>query len=73
MRSNPWTKKNPLLSIWLSNANAIAGAARSRAIAEGHRQMSQMMTQGAKQVIDFWTGAAMMPTPKRKRRSRKSR
>ena len=27
--ANPWTKKNPVLSLWLSAANAWAGAARS--------------------------------------------
>ncbi len=32
-RSNPWLKKNPLLSIWLSTANAMMGAARSQASA----------------------------------------
>ena len=30
-RSNPWLKKNPLLSIWLSSANAMLGAARGQA------------------------------------------
>lgn len=32
-RSNPWLKKNPLLSIWLSTANAMMGAARGQAAA----------------------------------------
>ena len=32
--SNPWTKKNPLMSMWLSAANAWAGAARGRMAAE---------------------------------------
>ena len=31
--SNPWLKKNPLLSIWLSTANAMMGAARGQALA----------------------------------------
>ena len=31
--SNPWLKKNPLLSIWLSTANAMMGAARGQAVA----------------------------------------
>jgi len=25
--SNPWLKKNPLMSIWMSGANAVTGAA----------------------------------------------
>jgi hypothetical protein len=27
---NPWTKKNPLLSMWLSGANAVAGSAEGK-------------------------------------------
>ena len=36
-RSNPWLKKKPLLSIWLSSANARLGAARGQAEAAGAR------------------------------------
>ncbi len=36
--ANPWTKKNPLMSMWLSAANAWAGAARGLAAAEMGRQ-----------------------------------
>jgi hypothetical protein len=36
--ANPWTKKNPLLSMWLSGANAGAGRARSVGAAEAKRQ-----------------------------------
>lgn len=44
---NPWIKKNPLLSIWLSGANAVFGAARGRAIGEARRQMNALMTKSA--------------------------
>ena len=30
---NPWTRKNPIMSMWLSGANAIAGSVRSRPLA----------------------------------------
>ena len=36
--ANPWTKKNPLMSMWLSAANAWAGAARGAMAAEMGRQ-----------------------------------
>ncbi len=36
--ANPMTKKNPLLSMWLSAANAWAGAARGLMAAEVSRQ-----------------------------------
>jgi hypothetical protein len=28
--TNPWTKKNPLMSMWLSGASAVANRARPR-------------------------------------------
>jgi len=67
---NPWTKKNPFLSMWLSGANAIAGSARSRVLAESRRQTSTAITKGAKQMTDFWTGALLTPPPKRKKKRR---
>ena len=36
--NNPWLKKNPWLSMWLSGANAIFGTARSAAAAQVQRQ-----------------------------------
>lgn len=67
---NPWLKKNPLLSMWLSAANAVAGPARSRATAEAKRQARTAMTNGTKQVTDFWTAALTPPAPKKKRKRR---
>jgi hypothetical protein len=32
--NNPWIKKNPFMSMWLSGANAAIGSARGRATAE---------------------------------------
>lgn len=63
---NPWAKKNPLLSMWLSGANAVAGSARGRAIAEGRRQMNR----GAKQAAGFWR-ALLTPAPAAKKRSKR--
>ena len=37
---NPWLKKNPFLSMWLSGANTIVGSARGRMTAEANRQMN---------------------------------
>ena len=66
---NPWIKKNPLLSMWLSGANAVAGSARSRVTAEAKRQAATMMTTGTKQIVGFWSRALKVPvSPQRKRR-----
>lgn len=67
---NPWTKKNPLMSMWLSGANAVAGSARRRIAAESKRQSSAMMTRGMKQVTDFWCGVLDTKPPAKKRKKR---
>ena len=36
--ANPWLKKNPFMSMWLSGANSIANTARVRIAAEAKRQ-----------------------------------
>jgi len=69
---NPWTK-NPALSLWLSGANAVFGAARGRAAAEmqrqmttamteSTRQMTSVMTESTRQMLAFWSGAAFAPS-----------
>lgn len=58
------------MSMWLSAANAVAGAARRRIMAESKRQSSAMMTQGMKQVGNFWTGMLEVKPPPKKRKKR---
>ena len=75
---NYWIKRNPFLSMWLSSANAVAGTVRNRVQAEGRRQATVMMNEGAKQIADFWTAVlksppsipSATPTPRRKRRAK---
>ena len=65
--ANPWTKKNPFLSMWLSGANALAGRARSAGAAEAKRQQTGL----AKQTARLWSGAWLTnikPKAKVKRR-----
>jgi len=67
---NPWTKKNPFMSMWLSGANAVAGSARRRIMAESKRQSTAMMNRGMKQVTDLWTGALGVKPPAKRRKKR---
>ncbi|SAK95889.1 hypothetical protein AWB79_07278 [Caballeronia hypogeia] len=53
---NPWLKKNPFLSMWLSGANAVIGATRGRASAQAKRQANAI-----------WTAALTPPKPKKRR------
>ena len=65
---NPWIRKNPLMSMWLSGANAIFGAARGRASAEAKRQTKTMMSEMTKAAVDFWN-----PKPTAARRRKRKR
>ena len=68
--ANPWTKKNPLLSMWLSGANALAGRARSAGAAEAKRQQTSL----AKQTVRLWSDAWLAdtkPKPKLKAKSKR--
>lgn len=67
---NPWLKKNPLMSIWLSGANAVAGSARRRIMAESKRQGSAMMTRGMKPVSDYWAAVLDVKPPAKRRKKR---
>ena len=63
---NPWTTKNPFMSLWLSGANKAAGAARGQATAAVKREATKATRSataaGAKQVLDFWSTALGAPT-----------
>ncbi len=47
--------------MWLSGANTIGAVARSKIEAEGKRQATRMINEGAKQIADFW--AAVLAPP----------
>jgi len=61
--SNPWTKRNPAVSLALSGANAWAGAARSMLMRETRRQQTAAMGTGAKRLASFWASALKPPSP----------
>jgi hypothetical protein len=72
---NPWTKKNPFMSMWLSGTNSALGSARGHATAAAKREAkkaaSTATTLGTKQVLDFWARALKPPTatPRKKRKA----
>ena len=71
---NPWLKKNPLMSLWLSGAHKVAGAARGQAAAavkrEATRATKDAVTEGTRQVLDFWGGARDAATKPKARKRR---
>ena len=66
--SNPWTKKNPLMSMWLSSANRVVGAARAQATGAAKRQATATQADAMKQIVDFWSGKSSKPPAKKRTR-----
>jgi len=67
--SNPWLKKSPFMSMWLSAANTAANTARGHVAASAKRQSNAAITQATNEVVSFWSsalGASPKPRPKRK-------
>jgi hypothetical protein len=66
---HPWSKKNPYLSLWLSGANAIAGAAHGRARNTARRHAASAARQVSEAVVNAWlTPFAALKPRRRKRR-----
>lgn len=66
---NPWTSKNPFMSMWLSAANRSAGPARGIAQAAACREIASAQADAMRQVLDFWAPrAATVRTRKKARR-----
>jgi len=62
---------NPWMSLWLSAANAWAGAARSFWTAEMRRQQTAMINEMTRQTVRFWTGAWAQPSSTARNRTRR--
>jgi hypothetical protein len=43
--ANPWLKKNPFMSMWLSAANRVAGTLRGQATAQARRQLKAAVAE----------------------------
>ena len=69
---NPWVKKNPFMSLWLSGANRVAGKARGQIAATIKRESAKASREasaaGTKQVLDFWRTALGGAASGRKKR-----
>ena len=68
---NPWLKKNPFMSMWLSGANAVAGSLRGRATAQAKRQTASAMTKATRAMLDAWTAGLVAPAAKKRPRKRR--
>jgi len=64
---NPWLARNPWLSLWLSGANVMFGAARAHA----QRSASRMMANNVASAVSAWS--ALLPSPAKPARKRTKR
>jgi len=72
--ANPWLKKNPLMSMWLSSANRVAGSMRGQVAAEVKRQAA--LANQKKTTVDavkFWSGGMHTEVPSAPVKRRKRR
>lgn len=60
-------KKNPLMSLWLSNANRVAGAARGQFTAEARRRQNDILREANKTMAAFWSSALKPARKSRKK------
>jgi accessory colonization factor AcfC len=63
--ANQWTKKNPLLSMFLSGANAASGKGRGLWMQQARRNQTTAVKQAVRSWVELWTPAS---GTKRKRR-----
>jgi hypothetical protein len=62
--------KNPFLSLWLSGANRVLGAARGHAMNEMRRQQGIALRKAQKSMLDFWAGALNPGATKKRKKSK---
>ena len=67
MSSNPWLKKNPFMSAWLSAAHSMAGPARAQATAQARRTAATVASQASLEWLKLWTGTPTRAGSKRRR------
>lgn len=63
--------RNPWMSMWLSAFNRSASTARGHALAQMNRQYQSAMTEGTRQMMQFWSGGLLSAAPKKRREARK--
>ena len=68
--ANPWLKKNPFMSMWLSGAHSVANSARGQVAAQAKRQSTTAVNHAAQDVVAFWA-EAMSGASGSKRRKRR--
>jgi hypothetical protein len=69
--SNPLTKKNPFLSLWLSGANRVAGTGRGLWLAAARRQQTAAVNKTTSLMVSFWSDALKGPSTGKRTKGRR--
>ena len=69
--SNPFLKKNPFMSMFLSGANRIASTMRGQATAQAKRQINAAVTKATNDNLKAMLGETAPATPKAKLKRRR--
>lgn len=65
---NPWLKKNPFMSLWLSTAHRMAGTFRGHATALVRQQSQAAATEATREGAKAWAAAVTPPAAKKTRK-----
>lgn len=68
---NPWLKKNPFMSMWLSAANRMAGTMRAQATAQAKAEISAALTKATNDNLKAMLGGTAPALPKAKPKRRR--
>ena len=69
--SNPWLKKNPFMSAWLSAAHSVGGTVSGRVAAQARRELGAAVAQAGNQSMKLWFGSSVAPRLKTKAKRRR--
>ena len=65
--TNPWLKKNPFMSMWLSAASRLAGTPRGQAKRQAHTAVTAATSENVKLMSSVPSTPASKRKPKHKR------
>ncbi|MDL2339602.1 MAG: hypothetical protein QFE16_17350 [Pseudomonadota bacterium] len=68
--THPWLRKNPVMSMWLSTANGMAGSMRGAATSQVKQQVKAVLAEATNENIKRWSASLASPAAKKVTRRR---
>ena len=70
--TNPWLKRNPYMSMWLSGCNAMASMASVAMTQAMRRQAATLYAQSVSEAMRYWADALTPPRAAARRSTARS-